>query len=166
MRRAAVAGALVVAAPLVAFWVYHAPEAALARFVTYGPSPGRIVAECHLTDPLILSGRRVVPLVLEAIEDRAFPRRRYAIGFLGNGGYPEAVPGLRRILEDDAEDELFRGDALDALDEIDRELAARLARDYVGRDDSLGRVARDVANGTPRRGPRRTWFDALFHRSS
>ncbi len=29
MRRAAVAGALVVAAPLVAFRVYHAPKAAL-----------------------------------------------------------------------------------------------------------------------------------------
>jgi len=43
-------------------------------------------------DPLILNGRRVVPLVIAELPNKNMRLRRDAIGFLGNGGYPEGLP--------------------------------------------------------------------------
>src|SRR5262245_49067759 len=80
------------------FWLfvrsrYPTPEAALAAF--YTGEHGQMT-ECEEASPLRSYGRRVVPLVIDALPDKTMPRRRYAIGFLGEGHYEEALPTLER----------------------------------------------------------------------
>src|SRR5215203_4806639 len=59
--------------------LHHDPNSALERFYSFKGM------EEELMDMLILAGDDVVPLVLTEIENKEMPRRRYAIGFLGNG---------------------------------------------------------------------------------
>ena len=100
-------------------------------------------------DPLILAGDRVVPLVIRGVADRNMPKRRYAIQFLGNGGFDEAVPVLRRILADKAEDDWMRADALQAIYMIQQSEGAGLAVDYREQDGVLGTLARRAIAGDP-----------------
>src|SRR5438552_648446 len=109
------------------------PRAALDDFYS---DAGR--AEDQLIDPLVLNGRRVVPLVIEAVKDRCMPRRRYAISFLGSGRYREAVPVLEGILGDSSEIDYFRADALEALFQIDTSRAKAIALGHQSRTDYLG----------------------------
>jgi hypothetical protein len=74
------------------------PQEALADFYE-----ARDRAEDQLMDPLILNGRRVVPYITRDIQNKDMKLRRYAIGFLGNGRYSEAVPILEKILSDESE---------------------------------------------------------------
>ena len=55
------------------------PDEALKDFYDAGDR-----AEDQLMDPLILTGRSVVPLVLKELPNKDMRPRRYAIGFLGN----------------------------------------------------------------------------------
>ena len=85
---------------IVVWWVFaqgpfRNPRDALQDFLT-----GHDRAEDQLMDPLILCGGRVVPLVIAEIQNKDMHRRRYAIGFLGNGHYSEALPVLEKILSD------------------------------------------------------------------
>jgi hypothetical protein len=112
------------------------------------------LAEDMLMDPLILAGDAVVPLVLREVAHPNMPRRRYAIAFLGNGGYPQALPVLRKISEDGRETAIFRADALRAIACIDanegRWRAATISRE----PGFLGDSARTVATrgcDTPKR---------------
>ena len=119
-------------------------------------------AEDQLTDPLVLAGPRVQPLVSAAIVDPALPRRRYAIGYLGCAGYKPAAPALRAIVLGESEHDYFRADALQALWQLDRAEGRKLASRYVGRPDHLGAVASGLLGGSwvP---SCRTWLDAFFH---
>jgi hypothetical protein len=101
-------------------------------------------AEDMLMDPLILAGNDVVPLVLEQLPNPHMRRRRYAIGFLGNGSYAEALPVLRMILANEGEGDLFRGDALRAICRIDAAESARRAPAFTARGDYLGTSARAI----------------------
>jgi hypothetical protein len=83
------------------------------------------------TEPLEQEGARVVPLVIKEISNRAMPNRRYAISFLGEGRYAEALPVLERILSDPTEIEYFRADALLAIFEIAPARAQELASTVV-----------------------------------
>jgi hypothetical protein len=74
-------------------------------------------------------------------------RRRYAIGFLGNGHYSEVLPVLEKILSDGSEIFYFRADALEAIYQIAPDRARELAPKYVSGQDLLGRVAQDIAAG-------------------
>lgn len=105
------------------------------------------VAEDQLMDPLILAGRRVVPLVITEVQRKDMPRRRYAIGFLGNGRYLEAMPGLEKILTDESEILYFRADALEAIYQIAPGRARELAPRYTSGEELLGKVAREVVAG-------------------
>ena len=134
------------------------PQAALDDFYA-----GRDRAEDQLIDPLVLNGRRVVPLVMSAVTDRNMPNRRYAIGFLGSGRYREAVPVLERILADDAEIHYFRADALEALSQIDAPRARQLAAAHRSRADYLGESARAVVAGARGLGVDRSFLQALLH---
>ena len=109
---AAVAG-LVILCVLILFLAresYPSPEAALAAFYGGEPRP-----ECMQANPLRSEGQRVVPLLLRELPNKSMPRRRYAIGFLGEGRYEEALPALERILADLTEIDYFRADALLAI---------------------------------------------------
>jgi hypothetical protein len=92
---------------------YATPEAALADFYRGVPGP-----ECMVDQPLRRDGRRVVPLVVQEVSNRAMPRRRYAIAFLGYGRHAEALPTLEKILADRTEIDHFRADALLAIYQI------------------------------------------------
>ena len=133
------------------------PEAALRDFYQ---AEDRF--EDQLVDPLILNGRAVVPLVLRDLTDKAMPLRRYAIGFLGNGEYEEALPLLESILADETELNYFRSDALEAIHRIAPERAARLALQYMDSPELLGRVAIQIVDGATAISWERSWWDAYF----
>ena len=77
------------------------PAAALRAFYTRASTIETAVPEETLTDPLIVAGDRVAPLVISEIRKTSMPNRRYAIAFLGKGRYHEALPTLLRIVEDE-----------------------------------------------------------------
>jgi hypothetical protein len=100
--------------------------------------------ESELTIPLERAGSKILPSVLEAIQDKEMPRRRYAIGFIGGQTYEPALPILRKILEDETEILYFRADALEAIFWIDQELAFELSSSYLDEPELLGLYARNI----------------------
>ena len=134
------------------------PEAALADFHT-----ARNRAEDQLTDPLVLAGPGVRPLVLAAIRDPESPRRRYAIGFLGCAGYERAASALREIIADGEEKNYYRADALVALWQLDPTEGLHLAKVYARQSDFLGETARRIVAGRPLIYCR-SWLDAWLGR--
>ena len=101
---------------------YPTAEAALEAFYGGEPRP-----ECLQAEPLREDGARVVPLVIRELPNKAMPRRRYAISFLGEGRHAEALPVLEKILADETEIFYFRADALLAIFEIAPTRAQELA---------------------------------------
>src|SRR5262245_36870293 len=112
---------------------YPTAEAALEAFYGGEPRP-----ECMQAAPLEWHGSKVVPLVVRDLPNKTMPRRRYAIGFLGDGRYPEALPVLEHILSDETEIYYFRADALLAIYRIApnraQELASQVALKSQGQD--------------------------------
>jgi hypothetical protein len=98
-----------------------------------------MAAEDMLMDPLILAREEVVPLVIREVRNKNMPRRRYAILFLGNGSYKQALPVFEEILKDSSEDELFRGDASVAIFLIDETRGRKYAMDYSNDKTFLGK---------------------------
>jgi hypothetical protein len=135
----------------------RAPEAAFDDFVA-----AKDRAEDQLTDPLVLAGARVRPLVHEAIKDRTFRLRRYAIGYLGCARYEAAGPTFLAIVTDESEKDYFRGDALEAFWSIDRTDGSRVANEYSSRGDLLGKAARGLLAGSWPQSCR-SWKDAFLH---
>ncbi len=120
-------------------------------------------AEDQLMDPLILAGNRVVSLVINEIPNREMRLRRYAISFLGNGRYPEALPSLETILRDESEIHYFRADALQAIYQISDARAKELAPLYVNGHQLLGRVAKDIVSGKNPVYFERSYWEAFWH---
>lgn len=120
----------------------RSPEDALRDFYE-----ARDRAEDQLMDPLIRNGRRVVPLVIAELPNMDVRRRGYAIMFLGNGGYHEALPMLERVLLNESEENAFRADALQAIFQISPQRARDLAPRHMRGEDLLGRVARKIVAG-------------------
>jgi hypothetical protein len=119
--------------------------------------------EGELMDPLILCGHRVVPLVIADLPNKQMRLRRYAIGFLGNGRYVEALPTLENILAEESEIYYFRADALEAINSISQVRARTLAPSYVNGDQLLGTVARSIVGGKGPERERRTYWQAFMH---
>jgi len=120
-------------------------------------------AEDQLMDPLILNGRRVAPLVIAEVPNKEMKLRRYAIGFLGNGQYRDALPVLEQVLVDESEIYYFRADALEAVFRISPERARVLAPRYVNGEGLLGWTAQEIVAG---RGPVqriRSYWQAVRH---
>ena len=150
-----VIAALIAPGLIACCWLYPTPEQVLADFYATEDR-----AEDMLMDPLILHSRRVAPLVIREIDRPEMPRRRYAISFLGQATVREALPVLRRILEDAHEQDYFRADALGAIHSIDSSEGRRLAADYAATQNLLGKVAGEIVSGT--HVPfRRTYWQAL-----
>jgi hypothetical protein len=132
------------------------PEDALKRFYSNkGP-------EDTLMDPLILAGDTVVPEVLTQVTKKNMPRRRYAIGFLGNGSYKEALPVLEVILQDPNEEDYIRGDALQSIYMIDESRGRGFAQRYRDHQDYLGDISRRVIAGDSQLKMRRTYSQAAI----
>jgi hypothetical protein len=132
------------------------PEQTLQRFYS------NVAAEDTLMDPLILRGKKVVPLIMGEVQRRDMPRRRYAIGFLGNGPYPEAISSLEKILGDETEKDYIRGDTLKAIYQIDSSQGIKNAELYVTREDTLGEMARQIRKGSAVATDRRSYLQALL----
>lgn len=137
---------------------WHSPEQILARFYSYAAS------EDELMDPLILGGKKVVPVVVSKLIEPEMPRRRYAIAFLGNGRYAEALPVLKNILEEEREIDYVRADALEAIYRIDQQLGLTSARSYANRADRLGRMSEQILREPSRLEGHRSYLDALLGR--
>jgi hypothetical protein len=120
-------------------------------------------AEDQLMDPLILTGSSVVPLVLKELPNKDMRRRRYAIGFLGNGRYSEALPMLEVILNDESEIYYIRADALEAIFQISQSRAKELAPNFVNGRELLGKVAREIVAGKNRIYFERSYWEAFRH---
>jgi hypothetical protein len=133
----------------------RSPDAAFADFLA---SEGR--AEDQLTDPLVLSGRRVAPRVLAEVKDPDLKHRRYAIGFLGCLRYAPAVEVFRSILANPEEKDYFRGDALEAIWLTAPQEGIALAKQHSSATGHLGDVARNVVSGT-REPYCRSWWQAF-----
>lgn len=130
------------------------PETTLAEFYSYAG------AEDQLLDPLILEGDKVVPLVMEKIQYKDMPRRRYAISFLGNGSYRESLPVLQQILGDKAEPDHFRCSALQSIFQIDVQLGTTYAEKFQVENDCLGEMAKAILAKDTWIDRRRSYLDA------
>lgn len=131
---------------------YSSPEEALSAFYGGEPRP-----ECMQTKPLRQHGASVVPLVIRDLPKKEMPRRRYAIGYLGEEGHVEALPTLEAIARDNSEKFYFRADALLAIYDISPTRAAALARQVAmepqNPEDQYGhlkRITQDIENSSVR----------------
>lgn len=115
------------------------PKSALSDF--YG---GAARPECLLTEPLRRAGDSILPLLLAEVRDKAMPKRRYAIGYLGERRYEAALPVLEAILRDDTERDFVRGDALLAIYAISEPRAKLLAADHQHHAGHLNRIVGEI----------------------
>jgi hypothetical protein len=136
----------------------HSPERVLEEFYNYHEP------DSESLDPLILAGKKVVPLIIEKIQDRNMQRRRVAIDFLGNGSYKQALPVLEKIMKDETEENRFRAAALISVFKIDKNYGRQFAQQYKDNEDDLGKAARDILDHKDYLKYRRTYLDALFRR--
>ncbi|MFY9292399.1 MAG: hypothetical protein WAP03_17140 [Methylorubrum rhodinum] len=121
---------------------FSSPDDALAAF--YSEDPGM---ECMTAAPLHQAGKAVAPLVISELPNRAMPRRRYAIGFLGEKGYREALPILEKIARDSTELDYIRGDALIAISQIDIDFARKVASQLADLTKHLDDIVQAVSRG-------------------
>lgn len=132
------------------------PEEALHRF----HFPSEVRAEDQIMDPLIVAGKKVVPLLLKEIQDKSMPQRRYGIAALGHLGDLSAVPALEGILKDPLEIDYFRCDALEAIALLDSDAARILAKEQTSSSvDCINQLVEALING--KLPTRRTYLQAL-----
>lgn len=167
MCRKRVVAALIAVLILLAFvgsyWLllrspYPTAEAALEAFYTE-----KSYKECMVANPLRAHGKDVVPLVIRDLPNRTMPGRRYAISFLGEGKYSEALPALEAIALDETERNYIRADALEAIYQFLPARALALARQIGSQsypDDKHGHLKRtieEIERGEVRALDRRCW---------
>lgn len=136
--------------------IFQSPELAYADFQDTTDQ-----AEDMLMDPLILSGEKVVPLIMEEIRSPEMKLRRYAIHFLGNGKYEQSIHVLKEILNNENEIDYFRGDALASIFNINPDLGVDEAMQYIKRKDYLGRQASNIVQGENSWWVQRSFWEAL-----
>ncbi len=86
--------------------------------------------EPELDDPLIEAGPEMTLVICEAIKHKDMHLRRYAIGSLGYIGDKRAIPTLGMILKSKEEIYYFRGDALQAIYQLDNALGKKYAKQF------------------------------------
>lgn len=145
---------------MVATKPWQSPEQVLEQFYAHS------APEVALMDPLILRGKAVISIVISKVGTPDMPRRRYAIGFLGNERSIEAVPVLAKILEEEHERDHVRADALIAIYQIDRQRGLALAKAYASREDGLGRMSQQILRAPSAAANHRSYIDALLGRTN
>ncbi|MBI4825952.1 MAG: HEAT repeat domain-containing protein [Nitrospirae bacterium] len=86
--------------------------------------------EPELDDPLIEAGEKMTLVICEAVNNKDMRFRRYAISALGYIGDKRALPTLENILKSKDEIYYFRGDALQAIYQIDKILGKKYALEF------------------------------------
>lgn len=130
---------------------YPTAEAALEAFYR-DETP-----ECMILDPLRAHGKSVVPLLIRDLPNKKMPGRTYAISFLGEGKYSEALPVLEPIALDGRENLYVRANALEAIYHLSPERALDLVRQIEAKpypDDKYGSLKRtlgEIKRGEVRR---------------
>lgn len=120
---ALLAGLLAIGGLLYFQVVPGSPEEALKKFHSAQ------VAEDQLIDPLILAGKKVVPLIMKEIIDKNMQQRRYAIAALGHLEDPSALPTLENIFKDVSEIDYYRCDALESIALLNPSVGLALAKE-------------------------------------
>jgi hypothetical protein len=138
----------------------YSPENALEIFYSYNG------AEDELMDPLLLAGRKVIPLLIEQIKHQNMPKRRYAILAVGHLGDSSSLPILEKILTDSSENNYFRCDALLAIAMINSKRGYSLAKRYSKETEEkmtcLSKTSQEILTRIPLE--KRTYWEALLGR--
>ena len=127
------------------FILLPSPEEVLEDFYDLSEESDR--TESMLANPLRAHAGLVKDLVIREIANKNMRYRRYAIIFLGQCRIREALPALLAILNDETEDEVYRGDALRSIFFIDKEQGLALAQAYRTGEDFLGYRAQKILAG-------------------
>lgn len=99
--------------------------------------------EPELPLPLVAAGTTMVPAICAAVAHPDMRLRRYAISALGTLRDKRALGTLTKILRNNSEIDYFRGDALEAIYQIDRKLGLKLSGDFKNEPNYLqGSVSR------------------------
>lgn len=97
--------------------------------------------EPELSDPLIAVGSKMTTAICEAVLHIDMRLRRYAIGALGFIGDKRALPTLEKILKNKKELYYVRGDALNAIYQLDKERGAKFAKQFASEHEYLKMMA-------------------------
>lgn len=100
--------------------------------------------EAELPKPLIAAGKKMVPDICAAIAHPDMKMRRYAIAALGEIGDKAALPALESILKDKKELGYMRGDALQAIHQLDKKLGVQYAKEFAPADEYLKMVSEEI----------------------
>lgn len=100
--------------------------------------------ESTLPDPLVKAGKKMVPAICAAIAHPDMRMRRYAMTALGEIGDKAALPALESILKDKKELGYMRGDALQAIHQLDKTLGMKYAKEFAPADEYLKMVADEI----------------------
>ena len=88
------------------------------------------VAEHWIERPLLQAGSHVAPALVPRLSDPTLRNRRYAILAAGRLRLRSAVPVLAQLLRDRSQETYIRGDAYEALLEVDTSEAKRVLVDF------------------------------------
>jgi hypothetical protein len=108
--------------------LFLSPSKALTEFHT------RECAEDQIIHPLIIAGKKVIPLLKKEIKNKRMDKRGYAILAIGKIGGKNDLNFLKEILFDEGEDFVIRYDALLAIFLIDIEYSKKLAEYFIDKN--------------------------------
>jgi hypothetical protein len=108
--------------------LYLSPSKAITEFYT------RECAEDQIIHPLIISGKKVLPLLKKEIKNKKMDKRGYAILAIGRIGGKEDLNFLKEILYDESEECRIRYNALLAIFLIDIEYSKKLAEYFIDKN--------------------------------
>ena len=98
--------------------------------------------EIHI--PLKKAPKDMTLTICEAVKHSDMKYRRYAIEALGKRKDKRAIPTLESILKNDKEIDYFRGDALEAIYDIDKKLGERYAKDFGNKNSYLRMISDSI----------------------
>ncbi len=102
------------------------------------------VYELDIPIPLEKARKEMTLAICEAVKHPDMKYRRYAIAALGKRKDKRAIPTLEAILKDDKEIYYFRGDALEVIYDIDKNLGRQYAKAYGSTHKYLQRIADSI----------------------
>jgi len=108
--------------------LFLSPSKAITEFHT------RECAEDQIMHPLIISGKKVIPLLRKEIKNKKMDKRGYAILAIGKIGGKNDLNFLKEILFDESEEYSIRYNALLAIFLIDIEYSKKLAESFIDED--------------------------------